>query len=66
MRGVTVKRDGKTFSGHYEVAGGTITVTYGFYSRWDTQLGRRPAEVLARLILHDLVSAELADKERYL
>lgn len=53
-REVSIERDGKTFTGHYEVTKGIITVTYGWKSK-TTQVGGTPAEILARILLSELV-----------
>lgn len=51
---VTVERGERTYTGKFAVDRGTITVTYLGRSR-STHVGGTPADVLARLILGELV-----------
>jgi hypothetical protein len=56
-REIVIDRDGKTFTGRYEVTRGIITVTYGFNSR-TTQVGGTPVEILARQLLSEIVNTD--------
>lgn len=51
---VTIERDGKTYHGTYVVERGMITVRCTGGSK-TTQVGNMPVEVLARLLLSELV-----------
>lgn len=53
-REVAIERNGKTHTGHYEVTRGVITVTFGFKTK-TTQVGGTPVEVLAKMLLSEMV-----------
>jgi hypothetical protein len=56
---VTVERAGRTYSGTWRVERGLITVTTA-HGQKTTQLGDSPAEVLARIMLGELVNDQKA------
>jgi hypothetical protein len=56
METVTIERDGKTYSGHFRVDGGTLIVTTAA-GRKSSPLGQASPEVLARVLLREMVWA---------
>jgi hypothetical protein len=53
---ISLERNGKHFTGYYEVAHGAITVTHGIKTR-TTRLGGTPVQVVARQVLFDMVGS---------
>jgi hypothetical protein len=56
-------RDGKTYTGKYQVDRGLIIVMYSHYSRSTTLTGM-PAHVLAEMMLIEHVNQEAADQAK--
>ena len=54
---VTITQDGKTYTGHYTVESGTVTVSWGFRTI-TTQIGGSTAVVVARMLLRELTAVD--------
>ncbi|CAN5358373.1 hypothetical protein BH10PSE17_BH10PSE17_25020 [soil metagenome] len=57
-RDVSVEINGKTYHGTYTTESGTVTVSNG-YSRQTTHVGGSHADVIARMMLREIVQAAL-------
>ena len=57
---ISIDRNGKTFTGHYQVRSDLITVTYLFYSK-TRQLGSMGVETLAAALLWEILNG-ITDK----
>ncbi|MDX5360431.1 MAG: hypothetical protein LPL00_03585 [Alphaproteobacteria bacterium] len=51
---VSIERDGKTYSGQFELNNGIVTVWYRDKKK-ATQLGGSPVEVIARQLLSEIL-----------
>ena len=51
---ISVEIDGKTYTGRYSVSGKVVSVSGAFGSK-STQVGNSPADVVARMLLRELV-----------
>lgn len=56
---ITVTVEGKTFTGSYYVESGVVTVIYGDKQPNSSQTGGTPAEHVARMLLKEIVDAEI-------
>ena len=56
---IAIEKDGKTYRGSYRVSRGILTVT-SLYGEKSTQVGGLAPEVLARILLLELVDAGAA------
>ncbi len=54
---VTITQDGKTYTSHYTVESGTVTVTLGLRTV-TAQIGGSTAEAVARMLLRELTAAD--------
>ena len=55
MHEMALTRDGKTHIGRWALADGMVTVWVGLHGPHSTQLGGMPPEVLARVLLDELM-----------
>ena len=55
---LTIELDGETHAGSYSVDDGLVRVAHGFH-RKTTRLGRTPPLILAKIMLAELVTAQL-------
>jgi len=53
---VSIEKDGKTYTGKFEVTKGIVTVTYNMEMK-RTQVGGSPPAVIAKLLLYEMVCA---------
>lgn len=53
-----IELDGKTFAGSYTIDDGLIRVAY-YFRRQTTRLGRTPPLIIAKIMLAELVRAQL-------
>lgn len=56
---ITVEENGVTYTGHYRVEGGVVTVTTSLGSK-STQIGGSSAEAVAYVLLYDLIDERKA------
>ena len=59
---ISIELDGQTYWGRMEIRPGGIVAVATLYGQKATQIGGSPAEIVARMLLRELVQAEKARK----